>query len=188
MRRNLNWIIGTVSIIAPGLHFISDVLEWINGGFTFDQLLINYSAFVAMPFLIVGLCFVQRSSLHWYGLLGALLYGVSFIYFSHSTLVALENSTASYDDLWRQLGSIYILHGGMMIAGGLLFGLDSLRLRVLSRTGVAAFVLGLLLNLLFSISTFPVIFQTLGSSLRNLGLIIIGIGIFLTASKTKDNA
>ncbi|MGE3466503.1 MAG: hypothetical protein AB7J13_06175 [Pyrinomonadaceae bacterium] len=188
MTRKISWVIGVVSIIAPGLHWISDVLEWVNGGFTYHQLLINYFAFVAMPFLIVGLCFVQRNSLQWYGLFGAVLYGVSFIYFSHTTLVALENSTARYSDLWQQLGTVYTLHGGLMISGGLLFGLDSLRIRILSRSGLAIFVFGLLLNLFVSLSTLPVSFQTLGSSMRNIGLMIVGTGIITTVSQNEENA
>jgi hypothetical protein len=35
-----------------------------------------------------------------------MLYGVAFIYFAHTTLVALEESIADYESLWRKLGDV----------------------------------------------------------------------------------
>jgi len=188
MREKLTRIIGITSILAPGLHLLSDILEWINDGFTSAQLLINYVAFLAIPFLIVGLCYVQRETLHWYGLVGSVIYGVSFIYFAHSTLVAFENSVPTYDRLWTQLGPMYTLHGAFMVVGGLLFGLGSLRARIISRAGTTIFLSGIGLNLLLSLSTLSAGYQIIGSGVRNLGLMLIGVALVNEPGRTEPNA
>jgi hypothetical protein len=41
--------------------------------------------------------------------------GVAFIYFAHTTLIALEESIPDYEMLWRKLGSVYTFHGGLMV-------------------------------------------------------------------------
>lgn len=174
MSHSLNRIVALATIAAAGLHLLSDLLEWLNSGFTQAQLLVNYAAFLVMPFVFVGLYSVQRSVVRWYGLLGALLYAVSFIYFAHSTLVALESSILDYPELWTRLGGMYTFHGGLMVLGGTIFGLESLRVRILSRTGVMVFLVGISLNLLFSLLPVPEGLQAVGSAFRNLGLILVG--------------
>jgi len=175
MSRNLTWIIAAISIIAPGLHLLSDILEWFNGGFSRPQLLINYAAFLMMPFVFIGLCAIDWPRIGWIGLLGSALYTVSFIYFAHTTLLAIELSIQDYEQLWSRLGGVYTLHGGLMIVGGLSFGIAAIRARTLWTPGVVVFLAGIAINLF--LATLPVaeVWQTVGSSFRNLGLIGIGI-------------
>jgi hypothetical protein len=177
MTRTLRWIVAVTAIIAPTLHLLSDILEWIDGGFSRIQLLINYAGFLPMPFLMLGLYAVQRPRIGWFGLIGAVLYGIAFIYFAHTTLYALEESIPNYEILWSKLGGIYTFHGGLMVAGGVIFGLDSLRAGVLWRGAVGLFVVGITLNLGLALLPLPDILQTLGSAMRNLGLIAIGVGL-----------
>jgi hypothetical protein len=68
-----------------------------------------------MPFLLIGLYAYQRPRIGWVGLIGSLIYGVAFIYFAHTTLIALEESIPDYEMLWRKLGSVYTFHGGLMV-------------------------------------------------------------------------
>lgn len=152
-------------------------MEWLGGGFSRSQLLINYVGFVLMPFVIIGLYAVQRPVIGWNGFAGAMLYGISFIYFAHTSLFSLELSIPDYETLWTRLGAVYTFHGVMMIVGGLVFGVASLRANVLSRIGVSIFILGIGLNLLFGLLPVPDIMQIIGSSFRNVGLIVIGIGL-----------
>lgn len=100
------WIVAITAIVAPTLHLLSDVLEWTSGGFSRLQLFINYIGFLLMPYLLLGLYAYQRPRSGWVGLLGSMLYGVAFIYFAHTTLVALEESIADYESLWRKLGDV----------------------------------------------------------------------------------
>ena len=187
MMVTLRWLIAITAIIAPTLHLLSDVLEWTGGGFSSIQLIINYLGFLPMPFLMVGLYAVQRPRIGWLGLIGSILYGIAFIYFAHTTLYALEESIPNYETLWRKLGGIYTFHGGLMIAGGVMFGLDSLRTKVLLRSAVLLFVVGIILNFGLALLPLPDILQTFGSSVRNLGLIAMGIGIMKNVPSTPQN-
>jgi hypothetical protein len=120
---------------------------------------------------------VQAPRSHRTGLVGALLYGLAFVYFTHSTLVALEQSVPSYEILWDQLGVAYTVHGAMMIAGGLLFGVDAFRAGVLSPAGVILFLTGIGVNLAVGLTPLPDIVQIAGSTIRNAGLMIIGASV-----------
>ncbi|MEO0946863.1 MAG: hypothetical protein AAFY11_01700 [Cyanobacteria bacterium J06641_5] len=177
MTRNLRWLVAITAIFAPTLHLLSDVLEWVGGGFSRLQLFVNYAGFLPIPFLMLGLYAVQRPRISWVGLAGSVLYGIAFIYFTHTTLYALEEAIPNYEMLWRKLGDIYTFHGGLMVLGGVMFGVDSLRAGVLWRGAVGLFVAGIILNLGLALLPLPEILQVLGSSTRNLGLIAIGIGI-----------
>lgn len=157
-------------------------MEWSKGGFSQNQLLLNYAGFLPMPFLMIGLYAVQRPKIGWLGLTGAIIYGIAFIYFIHTTLLALEESFPNYEMLWHRLGTVYTFHGGLMIVGGLMFGFASLKAGILWQKGVILFIFGLLLNLVLTFLPLPDIFQTIGSTIRNLGLIGVGFGLVMTLS------
>jgi hypothetical protein len=186
MERPLRQLIGTAAIVGPGLHILSDVLEWVGGGFSPTQLWVNYIAFVLMPFLMVGLYAVQRPQAGWAVLWGALLYGTAFVYFSFTTLYALSEHIADYAALWQKLGALYTVHGGLMVVGGVLFAAASRQAGVLPRGAVLAFLAGLLLNLLFSLLPVPDLWQTIGSTVRNLGL--VGMGAALLTGEDRSAA
>ena len=177
MKSSLRRIVGITAIIAPALHLFSDILEWAGGGFSPIQLLINYIGFLPIPFLMLGLYAYQRPRIGWVGLIGSVLYGVAFIYFAHTTLIALEESISDYEILWRKLGDFYTFHGVLMVIGGIMFGIDSLRAKVLWRGAIILFILGIMINLCLAILPLPDRLQIVGSSLRNLGLITMGISI-----------
>ena len=177
MTKTLQWVIAITAILAPILHLLSDVLEWTSGGFSQTQLLINYAGFLAIPFLMLGLYAYQRPQIGWVGLIGSVLYGVAFIYFAHTTLIALEEAIYNYEMLLGKLGGVYTFHGGMMVAGGTMFGIASLRAKVLWQAAVSLFMAGIILNLGVALLVLPGILQILGSSVRNLGLIAMGVSI-----------
>jgi hypothetical protein len=178
MTRSLRTLIAIITILAPGLHLASDVMEWANGGsFSQTQLLINYAGFLMMPFMIMGLFAVQRPKIGLAGLAGAVLYSIAFIYFTFTTLYALQESIPNYEAMWNRLGPVYTAHGGLMVAGGLLFGFASIKAGVLRRAAVFVFIAGIIFNFALSLVPVPDIFQIIGSSLRNLGLMGIGLGL-----------
>lgn len=177
MTKTLCWITAVTAIVAPTLHLTSDVLEWSNGGFSRVQLLINYAGFLPMPFLMLGLYAAQRPKIGLVGLTGAILYGIAFIYFAHTTLYALEGSLLNYETLWQRLGTVYTFHGSLMVIGGLLFGFSALQAGILWQKGIILFIFGLFLNLILTFLPLPEILQIIGSSVRNLGLIGIGFGM-----------
>jgi hypothetical protein len=166
--------VGVVAIVAPLLHTATDALEILQGGFSRLQLWLNYAAFLPMPALMVGLYAVQRPRLGRAGLVGALVYGATFVYFAHTTLVALAERTSDYAALWARLGATYTLHGAVMVAGGLLFGWASWRAGVVSRVAAALFIAGLSTNLAAALAPVPDVAQTIGTGIRNAGLIAMG--------------
>ncbi len=177
MTITLHWIIAITAILTPTLHLLSDVLEWTSGGFSRTQLLINYAGFLSIPFLMLGLYAYQRPRIGWDGLIGSVLYGVAFSYFAHTTLIALEEAISNYEMLLGKLGGVYTFHGGLMVAGGTMFGIASLRAKVLWQGAVSLFMVGIILNLGVALLPVPDILQILGSSVRNLGLIAMGVSV-----------
>jgi hypothetical protein len=111
MTKTLCWIIAIATIVAPGLHLVSDVLEWVGGGFSHFQLLINYMGFVLMPFLMLGLYAIQHPRIGSFGLLGSVLYAMAFIYFAHTTRSKIETTRSSY---WRRRAIGIVLLGDIL--------------------------------------------------------------------------
>ena len=178
MRRDLLPLtVGLAAIVAPALHLATDLMEWRQDGFSGLQLWLNYAAFLPMPWLLLGLYAVHEPRPHAIALAGALLYGAAFTYFAFTTLYALAEGIPDYATLWQRTGFTYTLHGALMVAGGLLFGVAVLRAGLLPRAALLVFLAGLALNLLFALIPVPELAQIAGSTLRNLGLIGMGLAI-----------
>ena len=94
-------------MLAPSLHTITDAMEWLHGGFSPVQLWLNYLAFLPLPAVLLGLYAAQLPRISRLGLVGSLAYGFAFVYFTHTTLLALTLHTPTYADLWRYLGGTY---------------------------------------------------------------------------------
>lgn len=174
MSRNLLRIVGWGAVLAPGLHTVTDLLEWWNGGFSGPQLWLNYFAFLPLPALMIGLYAVQVPRVSKAGLFGAVLYGFAFIYFAHTTLIALTSEVGTYERLLAQLGWIYTVHGALMVAGGLVFAWATARAGVLPTWTARLFSLGLLIHLALALLPLPDLLQIVGSTLRNAGLLSMG--------------
>ncbi len=185
--RALAFVVGVVAIVAPILHSSTDVMEWSQGGFSDVQLWLNYVAFAPMPWLLLGLYVVHENDMGWPGLLGALLHGVAFTYFSYTTLLALGERVPTYEQLWERLGIAYTVHGGFMVVGGLLFAVAARRARELPTAAVALFAAGLTVNLVLAMVPAPDILQTLGTAIRNAGLVGMGYAVLARARRRSAN-
>ena len=174
----LRAVVGTAAIIAPLLHSLTDVMEWYQDGFSPAQLWLNYLAFLPMSWLLLGIYAVARRNMGVAGLVGALFYGIAFTYFAHTTLDALSSHAADYESLWNRLGRTYTVHGVFMIAGGLMFSAAAYRARALPRLATAMFAAGLCINLLLGLLPAPDILQTIGTAIRNAGLISMGVALW----------
>jgi hypothetical protein len=170
----LRVLVGSAAIAAPILHSLTDAMEWYRNGFSAAQLWLNYVAFLPMPWLLLGLYAVHAESLGLGALVGAVLYGFAFTYFAHTTLLALATGAPDYASLWQQLGLLYTLHGALMVIGGLLFAGAAIRAKSLPRIAVLLFGGGLLVNLVLALVPAPEILQTVGTALRNAGLVGMG--------------
>jgi hypothetical protein len=152
-------------------------MEWHHGGFSTIQLWLNYIAFLPMAWLLLGLYAVHERRPNVVGLVGALLYGVAFTYFAHTTLYALTEQIPTYEALWSRLGDLYTFHGALMVLGGLMFAWSALRAGWLPRGALLLFATGILWNLLLALLPAPDILQTIGSAVRNLGLMAMGYAV-----------
>jgi hypothetical protein len=175
----LRLVVGTAAIAAPLLHIVSDAMEWYLGGFSPAQLWLNYVAFLPMPWLLLGIYAARARELGPTALAGALLHGIAFTYFAHTTLYALESQAPDYEALWRQLGPTYTAHGAAMIVGGLLFAGAALRASALPRLAVSLFAGGLCINLVLALVPAPDILQTVGTAVRNAGLVGMGYAVLI---------
>ncbi|WP_157665299.1 hypothetical protein [Cyanobium sp. NIES-981] len=161
-------------MLCPLLHTLSDGLEWAQGGFSPLQLGVSACAFLPIPAVMLGLYAAQRPRISAVGLLGAVGYGFAFVYFTHTALLALAIQSPDYQQLWGELGVTYTLFGVLMIGAGLAFGLATLRARVFPAWTAQLFLIGLSLNLVLALFPIPEMVQTLGSLLRNIGLLGMG--------------
>jgi uncharacterized protein len=176
-RTALQVVVGVAAITAPVLHGLSDAIEWVQGGFSPDQLWLSYLAFLVFSWLLLGISVLHGNRLGAAGLLGALLYGTAFTYFAHTALDALAARTPTYAVLWERLGPAYTFHGALMVLGGLLFSWSALRAGRLPGTAIRLFAAGLAVNLILALLSAPEQLQTMGTAIRNLGLIWMGIAI-----------
>ena len=173
----LRLVVGVAAIVAPILHSVTDAMEWYQHGFSQAQLWLNYVAFLPMPWLLLGIYAVCDEELGVSALVGALLYGIAFTYFAHTTLDALASHAPTYEALWQQLGLAYTVHGAFMVVGGLLFTRATLRAGELPVPAVWLFGTGLLVNLVLALVPAPDILQTVGTAIRNAGLVGMGYAI-----------
>ncbi len=185
-RRLLQVVVGVAAIVAPALHSLTDAMEWHQGGFTDTQLWLNLAAFLPMPWLLLGMYAVYRPRPGAAGLLGALLYGTAFAYFAYTTVYALAENIPAYDVLWQRLGHAYTFFGGLMVGGGALFAWSILRAGWLPRYSAVLFGSGIAANFALALLPAPDILQTLGSALRNLGLIAMGCAILADARRAAS--
>lgn len=181
----LRLIVGAAAIAAPVLHCITDAVEWYQGGFSPAQLWLNYIAFLPMPWLLLGIYAVCAEELNPSALIGALLYGVAFTYFAYTTLYALQSHASNYEALWQQLGSTYTAHGAAMIVGGLLFAWAALHSFALPKVAALLFGTGLLVNLTLAMVPAPDILQTVGTAIRNAGVVGMGYAL-LSRSPSRE--
>jgi hypothetical protein len=165
------------AIVAPSLHTLTDIMEWVDGGFSPTQLWLNYFAFLPLPAVMLGLYAAQRPHISSIGLGGALGYGFAFIYFTHTTLLALAAGMHDYSQLWGELGRAYTVHGGLMIISGIAFGGATLEARFLPSWTAWSFLAGICFNLILGLLPAPEIYQTLGTFLRNVGLVGMGCAL-----------
>jgi len=182
-RTLLKILVGVCAIVAPALHSTSDILEWYQHGLTPSQLWLSYIAFLPMPWLLFGICFLHEPKLGILGFVGALLYGLAFTYFTHTTLYALAEKIPSYPALWPRLGWLYTVYGTFMIYGALLFAWSAWRAAWLPRFSVLLFSSGIAINLLLWLFGAPDSWQTIGSAVRNMGLISIGHAILFNRTR-----
>jgi hypothetical protein len=108
---------GLTALTSSILYFVSDVIEWRQGGFSDGQLWLTLVAEATIPVFVVGLYCVQRSNLGRLGAVSAAAYAYSYAFFTGTVVYALVNHTKNWDALTHDLGPAMTLHWGSLRRG-----------------------------------------------------------------------
>jgi hypothetical protein len=170
-------LVGVAAVVFSALYFVSDLVEYAQGGFSTPQLALTYVAEVTIPLFVLGLYAMQRPRIGRLGLFGAVGYAYSFIFFSGTVVVALANRTRDWDALVAQFGPWMTIHGALMLVAGSAFGLAVIRAGVLPRWTGVMLVVGVVL--VGASSVLPAIAQTASAGVRDLAFAGMGASLLL---------
>jgi hypothetical protein len=153
------WLVVPVGVIAIGfsvLYLASDILELGQGHLSAVRLTITYTGEAAIPLFVLGLYAGQRPRIGRLGLFGAAAYAYSYVFFTSTVVYALVAHTPDYQTVTKAFGSWMVIHGLVMVIGGVAFGIAVVRARVFPRwTGVCLVVGVVLVAAASGLSTVP---------------------------------
>jgi hypothetical protein len=157
------------------LYFASDLIELLQGGFSTAQLSLTYAAEAAIPLLVLGLYALQRPRIGQLGLVAALAYAYTFVFFASTVVYALIDHTSDWNSLASKLGAWVTVHSALMVIAGIAFGVAVIRARVLPRWTGGTLILGMIM---MTISTaLPEVAQTAAAGVRDLGFAGMGVAL-----------
>lgn len=170
-------LVGVAAVVFSALYFVSDLVEFAQGGFSTPQLVLTYVAEAAIPLFVMGLYSVQRPRIGWLGVFGAVAYAYSFIFFSGTVVVALANRTRDWDALVAQFGPWVTFHGALMLVAGSAFGVAVIRAGVLPRWTGVMLVAGVIL--VGASSVLPAFAQAASAGVRDLAFAGMGASLLV---------
>jgi hypothetical protein len=168
-------VVGWAAIGFSVLYLISDLLELGQGGFSTPQLVMTYVAEAAIPLFVLGLYAVQRPRIGWQGLVSAVLYAYTFVYFTSTVVYALVERTSDWQSLERRLGVWLTVHSVLMLLAGVGFGIAVIRARVFPVWTGATLIAGMLLMVITS--GMPAAAQTASAGIRDLAFAAMGAAL-----------
>jgi hypothetical protein len=176
---DLPLLVGAAALGFSALYLVSDLIELAQGGFSTPQLALTYSAEAAIPLFVMGLYAVQRPRIGSLGLIGALAYAYTFVFFTSTVVYALVSHTKDWDALTHQLGAWITIHSALMVVAGLTFGAAIIRAEVLPRWTGALLMLAMLLMIVAT--ALPNAAQTAAAATRDIafagmGASLLGVG------------
>ncbi|MCU1618164.1 MAG: conserved rane protein of unknown function [Modestobacter sp.] len=119
-----------VAIVFSVLYLASDILEVGQGHFSVVRLTLTYAGEAAIPLFVLGLYTGQRPRIGRLGLFGAAAYAYSYVFFTSTVVYALVAHTPDYQGVTTAFGSWMVVHGLIMLIGGVAFGIAVVRARV----------------------------------------------------------
>lgn len=136
---------GVAAVVFPLVYFASELVEVAQGNFTTGRLVLAYLGEAGIVFAVLGLYAVQRPRIGRLGLSGALAYAYSFVFFATTVVYALAAGSKNWAAVTGVFGGWLTLHGAIMVAGGLAFGLAVIKAAVLPRWTAACLMAGVVL-------------------------------------------
>ena len=141
VRRRTDALAGLAAVVFSFVYLLSDVIEVAQTDFSTVRLTLTYIGEAALPLFVLGLYAAQRPRIGLVGLLGALAYSYAYVFFTSTVVYALVAGTRNYHDLSAVFGAWMVVHGVILLIGGLAFGLAVVRAGVLPRwTGLCLMV------------------------------------------------
>jgi hypothetical protein len=174
---SLALLVGLAAVGFSVLYLISDLLELGQGGFSIPQLVLTYAAEAAIPLFVLGLYAVQRPRIGRLGLISAIVYAYTFVYFTSTVVYALVDRTADWTALERRLGAAITIHSLLMVGAGIGFGVAVIRARVLPRWTGMTLIAGLLLMVVTL--ALPAAAQTASAGVRDLAFAAMGAALLV---------
>ena len=126
-------LVGLSAIVFSALYIVSDLIELADGGFSPVQLVLTYAAEATLPLFVIGLYAVQRPRIGVLGLAGALGYAYAYTAFTATVVYSLVEQTPDWVALTSRMGTWFTVHGVIMVAAGIAFGLAVVRAGVFPR-------------------------------------------------------
>jgi hypothetical protein len=168
-------LVGLIAVTFSALYLLSDVVEALQGGFTDGQLWLTLLAEAAIPVIVIGLYRAQRPPIGRLGMLSAVAYAYSYVYFTGSVIFALLNRTSDYGALSHDLAPWMTIHGAIMVLAGLGFGVAAFRAGVIPRWTCGALMAGVVLVALSQ--SMPEGPQVVAAAVRDLGFAGMGAAL-----------
>jgi hypothetical protein len=174
-RVRMETLVGAMAVVFSVLYLVSDALELAQGGFSTTQLALTYAAEVAIPFIVLGLYILQRPAIGTLGLVGALAYAYTFVFFTGTVTYALVDHTRDWNALTDRFGAWIAIHSAIMVISGVAFGAATVRAGVLPRFTGATLIAGMLLMTVAV--TLPDGAQTAAAGVRDLAFAAMGASL-----------
>jgi hypothetical protein len=175
--RRLAHRVGFTALLFSGVYFVSDVIESLQGGFSDLQLALTLLGEAAVPFFVVGLYLVQRPKIGLLGLVCAIAYAYSYVFFTATVVYAIVHSTTSYAALTADLGVVMTAHGAIMVVAGLGFGVAVFMAGVLPAWAGVALMVGVVAVALTQSA--PESVQLAAAGIRAAGFAGMGLALLL---------
>jgi hypothetical protein len=168
-------LVGGGAVAFSAVYFLSDVIELAQDGFSTMQLALTYAAEAAIPIFVLGLFALQRPRIGTLGLVGAVTYGYTFVFFTSTVVYALVNHTDDWTELTAQFGAWLTVHSVLMILGGVMFGTAVIQAHVLPRWTGITLIVGMVL--MAATSGLPDVTQTMSAGVRDLAFAGMGVAL-----------
>ncbi len=179
----LRLLVGVAAVVFPAVYFISDLIEVVQGSFSAFRLILTYIGEAGFPIFVIGIYATQFQRLGRLGLFGTVAYAYSYLFFTSTVMYALIAKIPNWTALTKAFGPWMTVHGVIMVAGGIAFGLSVIRARVMPRWTGVCLIVGVVL--VAAASGLPNAERTVAASLPDIAF--AGMGIALTRSALKSH-
>lgn len=179
-------LIGAAAVVFSGLYLLSDLIELSQGGFSTLQLALTYVAEAAIPIVVLGLFAVQWPRIGLLGLVGAVAYAYTFVFFTGTVVYALVDHADDWDALTSRLGAWMTVHSVLMVLAGVMFASAVIRARVLPRWTGVTLIVGMVLMTVTS--ALPAAAQTMSAAVRDVAFAGMGLALLRSSPQLAIDA